>query len=228
MNTRRSTESHRRPAAVLWDMDGTIVDTEAHWIAAAAEILHSHGIEPRPSDLAPLVGMALTDGAELMRDLGVDVPVGELVERQLELAMHNTAVAGLSWRPGALTLMAALRAEAIPLALVTMSYRKYADAIISALPEATFDVVVTGDDVQRGKPFPDAYLRAAEMLGVEPGDCVAIEDSLIGLAAARAAGAHTIGVPHHVALPADAADIVLPTLAGLASGDVRVPPVLRS
>lgn len=223
---RLSTEVHRRPAAVLWDMDGTIVDTESHWIAAAEEILRFHGIEPSPSDLAPLIGMALTDGAALMRDLGVDVPIGELVDRQLELAMRNTAAAGLSWRPGAVEMLAALRADGIPLALVTMSYRTYADAIVSALPEATFDVVVTGDDVQRGKPFPESYLRAAELLGVDPGDCVAIEDSLIGLAAARAAGAHTLGVPHHVALPANAADAVWPTLAGLAAGDVRVP--LRS
>lgn len=224
MNDRLSAElHHRRPAAVLWDMDGTIVDTESHWIAAAAEILRSHGIESRTADLAPLVGMALTDGAELIRDLGVDVPVRELVDRHLELAMRNTAAAGLSWRPGAVEMLAALRADGIPLALVTMSYRAYADAIISALPEATFDVVVTGDDVQQGKPFPDAYLRAAELLGVDPGECVAIEDSLIGLAAARAAGTHTLGVPHHVALPASAADAVWPTLAGLAADDVRVP-----
>ena len=223
MNDRLTAEPCRRPAAVLWDMDGTIVDTESHWIAAADEILRSHGIESSPNDLTPLIGMALTDGAALLRDLGVDVSVGELVDRQLDLAMRNTLVAGLSWRPGAVEMLAALQADGIPLALVTMSYRRYADVIISALPEKTFDVIVTGDDVQRGKPFPDAYLRAAELLGVDPADCVAIEDSLIGLAAARAAGAHTLGVPNHVALPADAADAVWPTLTCSTADDVRVP-----
>lgn len=223
MNDPSPADSRRRPAAALWDMDGTIVDTESHWVAAAEEILRAHGIESVPSDLAPLIGMALTDGAELMRKLGVDVPVRDLVDRHLELAMRNTAAAGLSWRAGAVEMLAALRAEGVPLALVTMSYRAYAVAIIAGLPDATFDVVVTGDDVARGKPSPDAYLRAAELLGVEPSECVAIEDSLIGLAAARAAGIHTLGVPHHVEIPVDAADAVWPTLAGRVPGELRVP-----
>lgn len=223
MNNRLSSDRGRRPAAVLWDMDGTIVDTESHWTAAAEEILRSHGVEPGPKDLAPLIGMALTDGAVLMQELGAESSVTELVERQLELAMRNTALAGLSWRPGAVEMLAALRRDSIPLALVTMSYRTYADTIIATLPEGTFDVVVTGDDVERGKPFPEAYLRATELLGVTPSDCVAIEDSLIGLAAAGAAGAQTLGVPHHVEIPADAADAVWPTLAGRSSSELRVP-----
>lgn len=216
-------EPRRRPAAVLWDMDGTIVDTESHWIAAAGEIVREHGIEPESEGLDALVGMSLTDGAEFMRGLGVDVPVDELVDRHLELATRKTAAAGLSWRPGALEMLAALRADGIPLALVTMSYRVYADTIITALPDAMFDVVVTGDVVQRGKPFPEAYLTAAERLGVEPRDCVAIEDSLIGLAAARAAGVHTLGVPHHIEIPFGAADALWSTLVGRGTHDLRVP-----
>ncbi|MGL3149195.1 HAD family hydrolase [Microbacterium sp. A82] len=215
--------ANRRPAAVLWDMDGTIVDTESHWIAAADEILRFHGIQPSAEDLTPLVGMALTDGAALMQRLGADASVAELVERHLELAMRNTALAGLTWRPGALEMLAALRGSGIRLALVTMSYRTYADTIIAALPKGTFDVVVTGDDVEQGKPFPDAYLRAVELLGVEARDCVAIEDSLIGLAAARAAGTQTLGVPHHIEIPTDAADAVWPTLAGRHPAELRVP-----
>jgi len=218
-----SSAVRRRPAAVLWDMDGTIVDTEAHWSIAADEIARAHGIEPSPDALAALVGTSLTAGAELMRGWGVDVPVDELVDRQLELAMRNTAAAGLTWRPGAVEMLSALRADSIPLALVTMSYRSYADAVIDALPDDTFDVIVTGDAVERGKPFPDAYLRAAELLGVDVRDCVAIEDSLIGLAAARAAGAQVVGIPHHVAIPDGAADAVWPTLAGRAPEDLWVP-----
>lgn len=213
----------RVPAAVLWDMDGTIVDTESHWIAAADEIARAHGLDPTADALAALVGTSLIDGAELMRGWGVEVPVDELVDRHLELAMRNTAVAGLSWRPGAVEMLAALRADGIPLALVTMSYRSYADAVIEALPAGTFDVIVTGDVVERGKPFPDAYLRAAELLEVDVHDCIAVEDSLIGLAAARAAGAHVLGIPHHVAIPPDAADAVWPTLAGRRVSDLRVP-----
>ncbi len=213
----------RPPAAVLWDMDGTIVDTETHWIDAAEEIARAHGLQPSADALTGLVGASLTDGAQLMRRWGVDLPVTDLVERHLELAMRNTAAAGLRWRPGAVELLAALRVAGIPLALVTMSYRRYAAGIVSALPAGTFDVIVAGDDVERGKPFPDAYLRAAELLAVDVRDCIAVEDSLVGLAAARAAGAHAVGVPHHVDVPADAADAVWPTLAGRGSADLRIP-----
>ncbi|WP_300268764.1 HAD family phosphatase [Microbacterium sp.] len=221
MSDAQSARQH--PAAVLWDMDGTIVDTEAHWIAAADEIARSFGITVASDALAELVGTSLTAGAELMRGWGVDVPVAELVERHLELALRNTAAAGFDWRPGAVELLAALRADGIRLALVTMSYRTYADTIIAALPAGTFDVIVTGDAVERGKPHPDAYLRAAELLGVEVRDCVAIEDSLIGLAAARAAGAQVLGIPHHVAIPTGAADVVWSTLEGRTVADLRLP-----
>lgn len=222
MHTASSVTTAQRPAAVLWDMDGTIVDTETHWIDAAAEILRAQGIDPRPADLAPLVGMALTDGAKLMRDLGARGSIDELVQRQLELATSNTAASGLRWRPGAVAMLAGLRASGIRLALVTMSYRSYAEAIIDALPAGTFDAVVTGDDVERGKPAPDAYLRAAELLGVVPQACIAIEDSPIGLAAARAAGVRTIGVPHHLGIAPDAADEVWPTLDGRAPHELRL------
>lgn len=218
-----SSAVRRRPAAVLWDMDGTIVDTESHWIAAADEIARAHGLEPSAEALAALVGTSLIDGVELMRAWGVDAPASELIDRHLELAMRNTAAGGLTWRPGAVEMLSALRADGIPLALVTMSYREYAGEIIAALPDGTFDVIVTGDAVERGKPHPDAYVRAAELLEIDVRDCVVIEDSLIGLAAARAAGAHVIGVPHHIAIPTEAADAVWPTLAGRSPGDLRVP-----
>lgn len=213
----------RAPAAVLWDMDGTIVDTESHWIAAADEIARGHGLAPSEEQLGALVGTSVTDSAELLRSWGVDVPAADLIDRHLELAMRITAVAGLSWRPGAVELLGALRAAGIPLALVTMSYRSYADPVIAALPADTFDAIVTGDAVERGKPFPDAYLRAADLLGVDVRDCIAIEDSLIGLASARAAGAHALGVPHHMTIPADAADAVWPTLAGRTPAELRMP-----
>lgn len=215
----------RLPAAVLWDMDGTIVDTEEHWIAAADEILRGGGVRVRRVDLEPLVGMALTDGAAVMRRLGAAEDTSTLVARWAEIATRNTAVGGLTWRPGAVELLAALRVEGVPLALVTMSYRGYADGVIRALPPGTFTVTVTGDDVERGKPAPDAYALATRLLGLPAAACVAIEDSLIGLAAARAAGVRTIGVPHHVDIPAGSADAVWPTLEGRTPADLAVPAV---
>ncbi|QBR75361.1 HAD family phosphatase [Microbacterium sediminis] len=203
-------------------MDGTIVDSEHHWIAAAHDIVRAHAPAAARTGLDALVGMAIPDGALLMRALGVDLPVDEIVRRQVAGVLTRMAAEPPRWRPGARELLAAVRAAGIPQALVTMSYRETADPVIAALPPGTFDVVVTGDDVDRGKPFPDAYLRAAGALAVAPDRAVAIEDSPTGLAAARAAGIAVIGVPHHV--PLDGADALWPTLAGRAVTDLSLPP----
>jgi beta-phosphoglucomutase-like phosphatase (HAD superfamily) len=107
----------------------------------------------------------------------------------------------------------ALVAEGIPCALVTMSYLRLAETVTAALPPNSFTAVVTGDQVTVGKPHPEAYLLAAERLGADPARCVAIEDSLTGVASAEAAGCVVIAVPHHVSIPpADTRTIV----AGLA------------
>lgn len=217
------THAHRLPAAILWDMDGTIVDTERHWIAAAERMLAESGAEASASALARLVGLALPNGARVIRELGGSGSGDALLERWIELATAHTRREGITWRPGARNLLTTLGAAGVPLALVTMSYRDYADEILAALPPGTFDVTVTGDEVSRGKPSPDAYLRAAELLGVAPEDCVAIEDSPVGLTAARAAGAATIGVPHDVLLAEDAADVLWPTLQGRAVQDLVLP-----
>ena len=217
------THARRLPAAVLWDMDGTIVDTERHWIAAAERMLADAGIAAPQNALDRLVGLALPDGARVIRELGGSGSGGALLERWIELATAHTRREGIAWRPGARNLLRTLSNARVPLALVTMSYRDYADEILAALPPGTFDITVTGDEVSRGKPSPDAYLRAAQLLGVDPADCVAIEDSPVGLAAARAAGAATIGVPHDVPLAEAAADVLWPTLRGRGLQDFRLP-----
>jgi HAD superfamily hydrolase (TIGR01509 family) len=217
------THARRLPAAVLWDMDGTIVDTERHWIAAAERMLAESDAEAPASALARLVGLALPDGARVIRELGGRGSPDEILERWIELATARTRREGITWRPGARNLLTTLGAADVPLALVTMSYRDYADEVLAALPPGTFDVTVTGDEVSRGKPSPDAYLRAAELLGVDPADCIAIEDSPVGLAAARAAGAATVGIPHVLALTADVADAIWPTLQGRRLNDLRFP-----
>ncbi|MDQ0644326.1 HAD family hydrolase [Microbacterium murale] len=215
--------ARRLPAAVLWDMDGTIVDTERHWIAAAERMLAETGLAAPENALGRLVGLALPDGARVIHELGGTGSGDALLDRWIELATARTRTEGITWRPGARSLLRTLSNARVPLALVTMSYRDYADEILAALPSGTFDVTVTGDEVAHGKPSPDAYLRAAELLGVDPADCVAIEDSPVGLAAARAAGAATVGVPHDVPLAEDAADLLWPSLRGRGLHDLRIP-----
>ncbi|WP_418608021.1 HAD family hydrolase [Georgenia sp. SUBG003] len=96
---------------------------------------------------------------------------------------------------GALEILAELRSAGVPCALVTMSYESFAGAVVAAAPAGTFQEVVTGDQVTRGKPHPEAYLTAAERLGVDPARCIAVEDSTVGVTAALASGARTIAVP---------------------------------
>ncbi len=124
------------------------------------------------------------------------------------------------WRPGARELLAALREAGVPTALVTMSYRRFVEPVLEQLPAGSFDAVVTGDEVERGKPHPDPYLRAAALLGVPPADCVALEDSPTGAASAEAAGCRVLVVPHHVPVPAGERRAFAPTLSDLGVADL--------
>ena len=114
-------------------------------------------------------------------------------------------------------LLADLRAEGVPCALVTMSWTRFVDPILQQLPAGAFDSVVTGDRVRHGKPHPEPYLAAAAELGVDAADCVAIEDSDTGVTSAVAAGCVVLCVPNHVPIPAGQGRIFVDTLTGLDS-----------
>jgi len=202
------------PAAVLWDMDGTLVDTEPLWFAAEAAIAERHGVPWGPELSAQLVGMPLERYAQMLVERGVALPTPDLVS-----ALVDIVSAGLdqriTWQPGVLDLLAELAAAGVPCALVTMSYRRLADAVVAKAPAGAFRVVVTGDDVEHGKPHPEPYLRAAAELGVEPHRCVALEDSPPGIGSAMASGARTLGVPHMVPVEPRPGLSRVPTLAGI-------------
>jgi HAD superfamily hydrolase (TIGR01509 family) len=124
------------------------------------------------------------------------------------------------WRPGAQALLAALRADGVPCALVTMSYRPLADAIVGCLPAGSFTTQVTGDEVTHGKPHPEPYLTGAARLGVPPAACLAIEDSPTGVASATAAGVPVLAVEHLVPILPGPGRHVVRTLEGLAPADL--------
>jgi len=203
------------PAAILWDLDGTLVDTEPYWAAAEHELVAAHGGTWSDEHALALVGQELLTSAAYIRANG-PVPLEPLVIVQTLLAAVIARVARqVPWRPGVADLLA-LQAEAgVPAALVTMSWRPLADAVLLALPAGTFAAVVTGDEVSRGKPDPEAYLLAAERLGLDPTDCLAIEDSVPGTASARAAGVPVLAVPHLVPLAPAPGQVLRPTLSGL-------------
>jgi HAD superfamily hydrolase (TIGR01509 family) len=207
------------PSAVLWDMDGTIVDTEPIWFQAQTALVERFGGTWTLDDAIAQVGMGLWDAARVLQDHRVTLTTDEIVSWQTDFVTERL-VAPLPWRPGAVELLAALKAEGVPVALVTMSVRRMAEAVSAAVPSGPFDVVVAGDDVTRPKPDPEAYLTAAARLGVAPEACVAIEDSPPGLAAAVASGAATVGVPHQAVLPEGGRWRLWSTLAGRGPADL--------
>lgn len=182
------------PAAVLWDMDGTLVDTEPYWMAAEHELVEAHGGTWTHEDAMLLVGNPLLTSARILRERGgVDLPEAEIVRFLIGRVIDQVRVE-VPWRPGARELLAALREAGVPCALVTMSYRELAEPVVELAPDGAFQALVCGDEVEHGKPHPEPYLTAADRLGVDVTRCVALEDSPTGIASARAAGAATIGV----------------------------------
>ncbi|CAI9388527.1 HAD family hydrolase [Microbacterium sp. T2.11-28] len=208
------------PAAVLWDMDGTLVDTEPYWIAAEAPLVERFGGTWTHEQSLQMVGMGLEDAGRILQDAGVRMPVAEIIDYLTAEVMTQLRAEGVPFRPGAKELLQSLRAAGVPTALVTMSMRRMAVEIVELIEFDAFDLVVAGDDVDRPKPFPDPYLQACEALGVRPEDVVAIEDSPNGLRSALAAGIASIGVPNVVSLVGVGAHELWATLEGRTAADL--------
>jgi HAD superfamily hydrolase (TIGR01509 family) len=189
------------PQALLWDMDGTIVDTEPYWFAAEHALVAEHGDRWSDEDALALVGSELMAAAAVLQERGGVRMEARAIVEHLVADVSARVAQEIPWRPGARELLAGAVAAGVPCALVTMSWAPVTTALIGALPAGTFSAVVTGDVVTRGKPHPEPYLTAARLLGVDPARCLALEDSVPGVTSALAAGVPTIGVPHTVALP---------------------------
>ncbi len=201
-------------------MDGTLVDTEQYWMAAEVELIESFGGRWTHEDALGVVGSGLWESAEVFRAAGVDLDADTIVARLTARVQEQLAEFGVPWRPGARELLEALREASVPTALVTMSIRTMADDIVRAIPFEAFDVIVTGDAVENAKPHPEPYLAAADALGVDVRDCVAIEDSPAGLTSAWAAGAIAVGVPNMLPLDEAPAHALWHSLEGRSVADV--------
>ncbi|MFG6476807.1 HAD family hydrolase [Microbacterium sp. P06] len=208
------------PAAVLWDMDGTLVDTEPYWMAAETPLVESYGGTWSHEQAIALVGLGLEDSARIFQAAGVELGVTQIIDHLTDAVMASLAETGIPFRPGARELLADLRAHGVKTALVTMSMRRMADHVVGLMDFEAFDVVIAGDDARRPKPFPDAYLQACEALGVDVADTVAIEDSPNGLRAAIASGAVSLGVPLMLPLEEVGAHELWPTLEGRSAADI--------
>jgi HAD superfamily hydrolase (TIGR01509 family) len=208
--------------AVLFDMDGTLCDTEAAWMAAEFALAARCGAPWTREDGLRLVGSDLqVSGAYIQRRMGLTLSPEEIVSELITAVVASVESEGVSWRPGAVELLAECNDAGVPTALVTMSYRLLVDAVVAALPAGRFDAVVTGEDVEHGKPAPDAYARAAELLGVEATASIAIEDSTTGAASGAAAGCLVLAVPNTVPIARTAAPHQVATLAGIRLEQLR-------
>lgn len=205
------------PAAILWDMDGTLIDSEPYWIEAEIELATAHGVTWTHADGLTLVGNPLPSSAHVLKAAGIDLPAEKIIDFLIG-AVTTRVRAHMPWITEARELLTSARELGVPCALVTMSVGGFVDEFVSQA--GSFDVVVTGADVSRGKPDPEAYLRAAEALGVDPAHCVAIEDSRVGVAAAHASGAATIAVARHVELERLPGVTYLGSLAGVTVADL--------
>jgi HAD superfamily hydrolase (TIGR01509 family) len=182
------------PAAALFDNDGLTLDTERAWTRAEAALFARYGQTFTMDHKRELLGTApAVSAAKLERMLGQPGPA--LSDELYALAIEEVGKTAEPM-PGAVALLAALAQAGVPVGLVSNARRHFVEpALRAAGLHDAFAVVVTVDDVARPKPAPDAYLAAAVALGAEPAACAVLEDSPTGLAAGRAAGALTIGIP---------------------------------
>jgi HAD superfamily hydrolase (TIGR01509 family) len=195
-------------------MDGLLLETEESWHASESELFRRYGAEFSHEDQLALIGTGMAVSARYYaRRLGFPEERGtELVTEMLTI-MHDHVRREVATRPGALELVSRLRDMDVPLGLASNSPRFLADdALATAGLADAFDAIVTADDVEHPKPAPDIYLLACERLGVGVDEALALEDSVSGVAAAKAAGLTCIAVPMFAETDVSAADRVIDSL----------------
>lgn len=186
------------PAAVIFDNDGLLLDTEQTWTRAERTLFLRRGRDFTEHHKRALLGASSADASRLLEGmLDEEGAGGELIDELHQLVMEE-AERGADPRPGALSLIGRLRADGVPLGLASNSPRAFVERTLGAagLLDGAFEAIVSAEEVERGKPFPDVYLEACARIGAQPGECVALEDSPTGVSAAVAAGLRVIGVPY--------------------------------
>ncbi|OBC07742.1 HAD family hydrolase [Mycobacterium sp. 852013-50091_SCH5140682] len=190
--------------AVLWDMDGTLVDSEKLWDVSMHALYARMGAVLTPEVRESTLGGSSESVMQIVYDdVGLDPDPVAMAESADWLHDYTGDLfeQGLPWRPGAQELLDALLTAGIPMALVTNTRRDLAERALKSIGRHYFSVTVCGDEVPSGKPAPDPYLRAAELLGLPARRCLAIEDSVTGTASAEAAGCPVLVVPNDMAVP---------------------------
>ena len=207
-------------AAVLFDMDGTLLDSEKIWDVALDDLAAWLGGELSLTARQRMVGSSLARSVAILHaDLGVEADPESsgayLTERTAELFGTD-----IVWKPGAHDLLEAVHAADVPAALVTSTHRRLTEIALDTIGRRYFGAVVCGDEVPRPKPHPDPYLQAAQLLGVAPARCVAIEDSPLGISSAEAAGCAVLAVPSEVEIVPAPTRTIRASLVGMSVADL--------
>ncbi|MFC9789195.1 HAD family hydrolase [Rhodococcus sp. NPDC127528] len=210
--------------AVLWDMDGTLLESENLWDVGVRELSEHLGGPMAEDTRTATIGAATPDALAIIFAALRLEPTPEAVAQAkswLYARMAEMFAAGLPWCPGAREALTLVRSLGLGSVLVTNTERVLCEPALDTLGREHFDHSVCGDEVAAGKPDPAPYLRAAELLGVDPEHCLAVEDSPTGAAAAEAAGCAVLVVPSLVPVPAGPRRTFRDGLSGLGAGDLH-------
>ncbi|WP_293780843.1 HAD family phosphatase [uncultured Aeromicrobium sp.] len=179
---------------VIFDLDGTLIDSEPLWARVESSVAASGGVEWTQEDAFAFFGRPLRETTQAIVDRGLDLTVDEAIDQMIDelVAIYRESI---PWMPGAYELLESLGREDIAAALGTQSYGRLAHLVRDAAPAGVITAVVSGDELSKGKPDPEVFLTAAERLGLTPDDVVVVEDSPTGVAAGVAAGVPVLAVP---------------------------------
>jgi HAD superfamily hydrolase (TIGR01509 family) len=182
--------------AVIFDLDGVLADSEPSWDDIDAQLLREHGVEYHGEHHREVLGVSYKASVEFFKKtFNITAPTEELMRRRGEIATEFFATR-IGLFPHVKEVLQELRDMKLHLAVATSSVSASARPFLDRHQlTAFFEVIITGDEIERGKPAPDIYLRAAEKLGFEPSECLVIEDSLSGIAAAKAAKMRVVAIP---------------------------------
>ena len=205
-------------AAVLWDMDGTLIDSEPIWIQQEYELMASLGVSWSDEDAIHCVGGPMTRVDAYMRSK-LDEATQELfppmaLTQQLLLRMADQMSEGVDFAPGAEHLLEAFKTLGVKQGLVSASSRTLVDAAVKSIGADYFEVTISDNDVESSKPNPEGYLKAAAQIAVAIENCLILEDSITGTTAAIESGAFVIGIPHVAKLPTGPKVVHIDSLEG--------------
>jgi len=185
-------------SAILFDMDGTLIDSEPLWLKAEIEVMAEVGCHWDEQDQINCLGGPAERTERYMQERSQNIKQYGYFINRLHEVMRARITNELDLIPNALSLLKECKDAGIKTALVTASSRDLMTMVLKRFPPGTFDVVVSGDDVEKSKPDPAPYLLAAKQLSVDILKCLVLEDSLTGVQSGLSSGAKVIGIPHLV------------------------------